>query len=617
MRHEAITKSLTHADVLIIVPPFAGMDRASLGVHTLQAVAKEQGYTVDVFYANLLFADRIGAKLYQQISYAPTGYLFGERVFAEAAYRHGKDQFSESFRKKISTEYDIERLIEITAGAAEWVEEVADALAAMNYKIVGATSTFEQTAASLAFLNAIKRRQPDVVTIIGGANCEGPMADGIAALAPNVDYIFSGESESTFIDFLNAFHHRELPATRIFYGEPNQAMQALPCPDYTQFYAQFDQFIDKTSPEVQDVRIWLVYESSRGCWWGQKHHCTFCGLNGSGMVFRQKSADRILADLKKLAAVHPTKYISMVDQIMPNNYFKTLLPRLGEELPGYMIFYEQKANLDFHKVQLLANGGIMMIQPGIEALSTPLLRLMDKGVSGSQNLALLRYARITGIQAQWNLLCGFPGDQRAWYELTYEIIKRITHLQPPSGIYPLSIDRFSPYYERAADYGISALTPFESYFDALPDGVPVDLIAYHFTGTFASDTYAYPDFMYVIQEYIKDWRRIWETDITKVAVLSVAKLKGDLYVLKDTRGLPGTKEYQFITREQALVALTGLPASRRESHADLWDWALANEVGMVMDERLTPLATADAALLIEMEEEVGILRQPSGLIMPS
>lgn len=32
----------------------------------------------------------------------------------------------------------------------------------------------------------------------------------------------------------------------------------------------------------------LVLEGARGCWWGEKHHCTFCGLNGSLMKFRSK-----------------------------------------------------------------------------------------------------------------------------------------------------------------------------------------------------------------------------------------------------------------------------------------------------------------------------------------
>ena len=61
---------------------------------------------------------------------------------------------------------------------------------------------------------------------------------------------------------------------------------------------------------------------------------------------------------------------------------------------------------------LLKRAGISFIQPGIEALSSSLLKLMRKGVSAHQNLALLRYARCAGVHLVWNLLCGFPGDAR-------------------------------------------------------------------------------------------------------------------------------------------------------------------------------------------------------------
>ena len=80
----------------------------------------------------------------------------------------------------------------------------------------------------------------------------------------------------------------------------------------------------------------------------------------------------------------------MVDNIMPHSYFSSVLPRVAAEVPGLHIFYEQKANLTLSKIELLKQAGVAVIQPGIEALSTPLLKLMKKGVRASQNLALLR-----------------------------------------------------------------------------------------------------------------------------------------------------------------------------------------------------------------------------------
>ncbi len=47
-------------------------------------------------------------------------------------------------------------------------------------------------------------------------------------------------------------------------------------------------------------RNMMPYKTSRGCWWGQKHHCTFCGINGGGMGFRDKSPDLALDQVRKL-----------------------------------------------------------------------------------------------------------------------------------------------------------------------------------------------------------------------------------------------------------------------------------------------------------------------------
>ena len=73
-------------DVLIIVPPFAGIDRPALGVHLLQAEAKRAGFDVTILYANLLFAQYIGTSAYNVICDAWAANLIGESCFRSAAF---------------------------------------------------------------------------------------------------------------------------------------------------------------------------------------------------------------------------------------------------------------------------------------------------------------------------------------------------------------------------------------------------------------------------------------------------------------------------------------------------------------------------------------------------
>src|SRR5919201_6075601 len=77
---------LSDGDALIIVPPFAGLDRPSLAAHLLQACAAREGVRVRVLYASLLLGAEIGEINYEAVCYAPSGALLGERFFAAAAY---------------------------------------------------------------------------------------------------------------------------------------------------------------------------------------------------------------------------------------------------------------------------------------------------------------------------------------------------------------------------------------------------------------------------------------------------------------------------------------------------------------------------------------------------
>src|SRR5207302_982239 len=55
-------------------------------------------------------------------------------------------------------------------------------------------------------------------------------------------------------------------------------------PDYSDFVSAFDR-----SQAAGRVKPMLFFETSRGCWWGERAHCTFCGLNGLTMRYRTMS----------------------------------------------------------------------------------------------------------------------------------------------------------------------------------------------------------------------------------------------------------------------------------------------------------------------------------------
>jgi len=375
-------------------------------------------------------------------------------------------------------------------------------------------------------------------------------------------------------------------------------LDALPTPDFTEFYEQFAKLLPDSALAEGNI-MWLPFESSRGCWWGEKHHCTFCGLNAQTMTHREKSPSRVIDELRQLLKKHPNRRVCMVDNIMPHRYFRTLLPQLGEELADLHMFYEEKANLSLEHVADLARAGIREIQPGIEALSSTLLKRMDKGVTAQQNIALMRYARAIGVTLNWNLLYAFPGDLLEEYEQTLALIPLLRHLEPPSGLSHLSIDRFSPYFDYPAKYGITNIRPMESYASVLPSTADVSKVAYHFVADYLSGARENPALINSIIDEVKNWRAAWESEDAAVPALAVTNLADDAYLLLDTRGLENTEQVQFLNREQVSVALTG----RRLEDREEVEWALEAGLIVELDSRFVPLVTADPQLLREFELE--------------
>ena len=162
-------------------------------------------------------------------------------------------------------------------------------------------------------------------------------------------------------------------------------------------------------------------------------HCTFCGLNGQTMTFRSKSSRRAMEELTCLSERHPGSRVELTDNILDIGYFKDFLPALAARPEGPRLFYEVKANLKKEQLKMLRAARVMRIQPGIESLSDPVLKLMRKGVTALQNIQLLKWCKELGVQPGWNLIWGFPGEPPDEYVRMARLVPLLTHLRPPYG----------------------------------------------------------------------------------------------------------------------------------------------------------------------------------------
>jgi ribosomal peptide maturation radical SAM protein 1 len=585
--------SIGRARLIVVVPPFASPDRPSIGAHIVAQVGGAAGFASEVLYANLSFARLIGIHDYARLCHTSTGHLIGERIFSPAVYGSAASDelepdalgvFEAAVRRK---DLSFRGICDL---AADWADLYAEQLAALPAEIIGFTSTFEQTLASLGLISRVKRLAPAKRMILGGANVDGSMAEAVAALSPAIDHVFAGESEASFAAFLSEIERGGRP-DRIIRGRPNWKLDDLPAPEYASYQAQLDATVaaGQVDGGIRPQDMWLPYESSRGCWWGAKHHCTFCGLNALGMSYREKKAEKVLTETAALANRHPGARIMMVDNIMPHSYFTTLVPALAKRDEPLSIFYEQKANLSFARMQALAEAGIRRIQPGIESLDTSILKLMRKGSTLRTNLECLRFALSLKIDVTWNLIVDFPGEEDAAYERMLALIPNIFHLQPPSGVSPLSIERFSPYFDEPGAFGIRKIVPIPAYGQAHPGLSDPSSIAYHFVGDYESACRRRPELLAKLQALVDAWEQAWKEGET-VPLLEVFDIGEDRFLICDSR--PSARsEVEFLSPAEARMCLTG------EGGEELARWAVERRYAWAADGRILPLAVASPECL--------------------
>jgi ribosomal peptide maturation radical SAM protein 1 len=449
------------------------------------------------------------------------------------------------------------------------------------YDVVGFTTTFEQNLASLALAKCVKARYAEKITVLGGGNCEGTMGLELHRQFPWIDYVCSGESENSFVGLVKRLTTGDppdgLPGV-IFrqHGHSQLAappdrvldMDRVPDPNYDDYFTAL-----QGSSVGLRLRPALLIESARGCWWGAKSHCTFCGLNGSTMAFRAKSAPRVYAELARQKDRYGTAQFLAVDNIMSYNYFRDLLPMLKERNPGISLFYEIKSNLKRVHVEMLRDAGVLAIQPGIESLNTHVLKLMRKGVTAIQNVQLLKLCREYGIELAWNLLYGFPGETTQDYEETAGVIQAIYHLKPPGAVAPIRLDRFSPYYDHAEEFGLAKVRPYPiySHIYALPQESVANL-AYFFEFEYL-DGRTRIDYVQPALDAIRVWKENPGGDLVKrygtdpeLMLLDDRPQRRPIHF--PLNGLQ-REIYDFCDEIRSLSSIEALVAERTGSHASV------------------------------------------------
>jgi len=559
--------------------PFAMLHAPSIALTQLKSVLLHnfpEEVKVDVHYLNHDFGRMLGSSAYNFIGNSMGGLVtgLGEWMFRQAAFPDAPDNKTAYLRRyahQLNTRTVAGHANRVVA-VREHLNESLDTLIAEHRlaeaDVVGLTSMFFQNLPSIALAQRLKRLNPKLIVVMGGANCEGTMGVELVCNVPVIDFVFSGQALVSFPQFvgcllrndLEGCHHIDgvfsrrnshsitsscekpdginfgrLRAAKQLQGVAEQGREldvnALTSLDYDDFFASFLRHF----PQHPDKPV-LMFETSRGCWWGERAHCTFCGLNGGTMSYRAMQPRNAIQLLNSLIGRYGDRVqlLQGVDNIMPKEYVNDVFA--GFSVPDHIrIFYEVKSDLTTEQLQILGRGGVKRVQPGIESLATSTLKLMRKGTTAFRNIRFLADCTRNGVEPVWNLLVGFPGEDADVYEMYTRVLPSLFHLPPPTGVFPIRFDRFSPYFTLQQEYGLK-LTPYDFYSLCYPFPQLVLMnMAYYFQDLNFEASHIRNTAMWMsrLQELVASWQSRWRGEPAHPKLDFIATASGGYVV--DTR----------------------------------------------------------------------------------
>ena len=474
------------AQVALLSAPVTFPPVPSIALSIFQSELEAAGISSKVIYGSFPAIHLLGTDVIYQLSryldfQKNSEYLFAglTDICANVPARDFIETFcctNPSEEKEILTQ----QVLQCLDGAKIIVEAIVQRIIYMGARIVAASSVYSQQNASLAVLKHVKAMDPSIITILGGYNVSGEMGLSILRNFPSVDYVSFGEGDETIAELCeNLLYRKEKQLTYGIVGRESTLPDTAPyrmtknldnvkVPQYRDFFeeiqrekAEFygDSVVDYSYTYGKSVFL----EGSRGCWWGAKHPCSFCSMNGLNNAYREKTPEKLYSEIREMTRLYPEITIQLSDNVLSRKMIRRLPELIAQGQESCSLTAEIKTNLEPDEVRVLAQAGMSKVQPGIESLNDHLLHLMNKGSSSVQNIALLKYCRTFSVDPYWSILTRVPGEQREDYEQMLEIIPLITHLNPPMRAAPIVFERFSSYGDHPEEYGLK-LEPDPLYY---------------------------------------------------------------------------------------------------------------------------------------------------------
>ncbi len=474
--------------VVLVSTPWPLYSRPSIQLGALKAHLKQDfpKLRVHALHVYLKVAESIGYKLYSAISERT---WLAETVYAALLFPERRVQIEKIFYREAKGKPRLHG-VDFAALASQVSRASDNFVKSVEWErcgLAGFSVALCQLTSSLYFITRIKQAFPNLPIVVGGSTFAGDAVRGLLETFPEIDAVVNGEGElpmSQLIGHLmNSKNLDKMPpipgvVTRITTKNGTPAafhqmasLSDLPSPDYDDYFHLLNTFSSERT-----FFPTLPAEISRGCWWqrpsrAHKHTgCAFCNLNLQWDGYRSKTPKQVVSEVDHLTTRYKTLSVAFMDNLLPVRESVEIFEELCRLNKDFRLFGEIRASTPRRVLEAMKAAGTHEVQIGIEALSTRLLKKLNKGTTAIQNLEIMKHCEELSIANVSNLIVHFPGSDEQDVEETLHCLEFAFPFRPLKFLH-FWLGLGSPVWEDPKAFGLKAVFNHPNYAAIFPPNV--------------------------------------------------------------------------------------------------------------------------------------------------
>lgn len=302
-------------------------------------------------------------------------------------------------------------------------------------------------------IKTARKSAPSALIVLGGPHVH--IFPKESASLPGVDFVFTGEADFTFRDFVEKVANdqivTDIPGLGYRKGAdiilnpppaPIEDLDDLPIPDRRLLpYKKYDSVLGVRSPVT-------TMFTSRGC----PYRCLFCDRPHLGKNFRARSAKSVIEEFQICCD------LGIGEILVYDDTFTVDRQRVMDICQGIIdrkldIYWDIRARVntvDKKMLKLLKKAGCRRIHYGVEAGTEKILKILRKDITLDQARRAFSLTKKVGIETLAYFMIGSPSEKKEDIEKTINFARKldpdfvhitITTPFPGTPLYALALEK--------------------------------------------------------------------------------------------------------------------------------------------------------------------------------